>query len=71
MIENQTGKTHLAEPRLVAENPKPMKRPASLKDRWEAVRFGPHGPILGYTLAFTGVFLLISLFLWALESNHF
>jgi hypothetical protein len=47
------------------------KRPHTLRDRWESIRYGPAGRVLGYGLAFTVVFLLISLLLWLLESNHF
>ena len=46
-------------------------RQASLRDRWEDVRYGPKGRVLGYVLIFTLVFVSIFLFLLFLERGHF
>jgi hypothetical protein len=39
----------------------------TIRDRWEAVRYGPVGRYLGFGLAFLAVFVFISLVLWSLE----
>jgi hypothetical protein len=46
-------------------------RPISLRDRWEELRYGPMGRVLGYVLVFTLVFIAIFLFLLFLERGHF
>jgi len=42
-----------------------------LRGRWEAVRYGRAGRVLGYIVAFTVTFFLICLFLWILERYRF
>jgi len=46
-------------------------RPVSMRARWEALRYGPMGRVLGYVLVFTLVFISIFLFLLYLERGHF
>ena len=46
-------------------------RPTTLRDRWESIRYGPAGRVLGYGLTFTLIFVLIFLLLWFLERGHF
>ncbi|HMG85268.1 MAG TPA: hypothetical protein VK574_05970 [Terracidiphilus sp.] len=59
------------EPGASSKNSDVPKKAVSLRDRWESVRYGPVGRVLGYSLAFTVIFVLIFLFLWALEHYHF
>ena len=46
-------------------------RPVSFRDRWEEVRYGPAGRVLGYILVFTLLFASIFVFLFFLERGHF
>ena len=43
----------------------------SLRDRWEALRYGRTGRILGFILAFAAIFLLVFLALVLLQNAHF
>jgi hypothetical protein len=68
MNEKQRHPANFAEPDIYIDGP---PRPVSLRDRWEKVRYGPVGRVLGYILAFTLVFVSIFVFLFFLERGHF
>jgi hypothetical protein len=59
------------DPENLADSGTPRTRPISLRDRWEELRYGPMGRVLGYVLVFTLVFIAIFLFLLFLERGHF
>ncbi len=59
------------DPGNFADSGTPRTRPVSLRDRWEELRYGPMGRVLGYVLVFTLVFISIFLFLLFLEGGHF
>jgi hypothetical protein len=42
-----------------------------MRARWEELRYGPMGRVLGYVLVFTLVFVSIFLFVLYLERGHF
>lgn len=42
----------------------------TIRDRWEAVRYGPVGRYLGFGLGFLAVFVLITSLLWWLENDR-
>jgi|GEM_PF-3340074 len=42
----------------------------TMRDRWETVRYGRVGRILGYIGAFAAIFVVITLLLWLLESHR-
>ena len=41
----------------------------TIADRWDALRYGPVGRVLGYCGTFIAVFALIFLVLWCIETN--
>ena len=41
----------------------------SIRDRWEAVRYGQVGRFLGYAGAFAAIFVLIILLIWIIENS--
>jgi hypothetical protein len=71
MNEKQRHPENFAEPDDPATYSDRPTKPVSLRDRWEEVRYGPLGRVLGYILVFTLVFVSIFLFLFFLERGHF
>jgi len=42
-------------------------RQVTIRERWEEIRYGSVGRFLGYVVAFTGLFVVVTLVLWAIE----
>jgi len=62
---------HLAGRNEDGENDSDSRKAVSLRERWESVRYGRAGRILGLIFAFAVTFLLILLLLKFLEGYNF
>jgi hypothetical protein len=71
MNEKQTNPANFAEQHNPATHSDNPARPVSLRERWEEVRYGPKGRVLGYILVFTLIFASIFVFLLLLERGRF
>jgi hypothetical protein len=61
----------LAEAGAAEKNNDAPEKATRLRDRWEALRYGRAGRVLGYIAAFSVTFFVIFLFLRALEQYRF
>ena len=71
MNEKQRHPANFAEPHHPDPFSESPTRPVSLRERWEEVRYGPVGRVLGFILVFALVFVSIFVFLFFLERGHF